>query len=419
MTATRSLSYKLYPSPAQARAMEAKRRLLKDLWNAALEERIGAWRRGVRIRLSDQEMALKEIRPGVEGWRGLVHTHEAQGVLKRLELAFRAFFRRVAAGQTPGFPRFRSAQRFRGWSYKEHGNGFRVEPREGGSHGHATLFGVGRMRMRGRVRTPGRVLKADVVKTVNGWMLNVVVATDCAERAPARGPAAGLDWGVAEFATLAIEGGGYEAVPNPRHLATEAEAVKRDGRALSAAARARKVSGRALRKHRRELARRHAKVAARRKDFLHKASARLAARHRMIATETLTVRNMTASARGTAEAPGRNVAQKAGLNRSVLDTAPATFLNMLRYKAEEAGTGFIDAPTRRLRPSQRCPGCGALHKKRLDARRHDCACGCRLGRDEAAARVMLNHGLSVERGEPAPLEQDHPAGTVGASRHVA
>ncbi|PFG62034.1 putative transposase [Thioclava sp. ES.031] len=413
MTATRSLSFKLYPSPAQEAALWRKHLLLKDLWNAALEERIGAWRRSeTRITRSDQEKALKEIRMGLEGWRGLVHTHEAQIVLKRLDLAFQAFFRRLRAGGAPGFPRFKSAARFRGWGYKQHGNGFRVEMRDGGRHGHATLFGIGRMRMRGVARTPGRVLKADVTRTVHGWMLNVVVETGCAERAPAEGPAAGLDWGVSTFATLAHEDGTFEEVPNPRHLDLEAESLKAEQRRLSAAARARKISRRALQKHRRDLARRHAKIAARRKDFLHKTSARIAGRHRLIATEALAVRNMTGSVRGTAEAPGRNVAQKAGLNRSILDTAPAGFLNMLRYKAEEAGAEFLEAKTRELKPSQRCPDCGALRKKTLAERRHDCDCGCHLGRDEAAALVLLRWGLAQSR-HRQNAETINPAGTVG------
>ena len=120
--------------------MTAKHGLLKDLWNAALEERVSAWRKGHRITRSDQEKALREIRLDVGGWRGLVHTHEAQVVLKRLDLAFQGFFRRLAAGGKPGFPRFKSADRFPGWGYKEHGNGFRIEMREGWRHGHVTLF---------------------------------------------------------------------------------------------------------------------------------------------------------------------------------------------------------------------------------------------------------------------------------------
>lgn len=415
MPTTRSLSFRLYPSRDQADRLEAKLRILKDLWNAALEERIGAWHRGIRISRSDQEKSLKEIRADLGGWRGLVHTHEAQVLLKRLDLAFQAFFRRLREGQEPGFPRFKSAARFRGWGYKEHGNGFRVEMREGWRHGHVTLFGIGRMRIRGIARTPGRILKADVTRGARGWQLNVVVETDCAERAPATGPAAGLDWGVADYATLALADGSFEAVPNPRHL--EAEALRERQRGLSALGRARKISRRALRKQRKALARAHARVAARRKDFLHQLTARLAARHPLIATEKITVRNMTASARGTQEAPGRNVAQKAGLNRSILDTAPAAFLNMLRYKAEEAGSEFLEAETRWLKPSQRCPSCGEIRKKTLATRNHDCACGCRMGRDEAAAAVMLAWGqeeVARRAAETAP-GNGHPAGTVGVS----
>ena len=351
--------------------------MLKDLWNAAFEERIGAWRRGVRVRLSGQEKALKEVRAGLDGWRGLVHTHEAQTVLKRLERAFRAFFRRLAAGQSPGFPRFRSADWFRGWSYKEHGNGFRAELRPGG-YGVVTLFGVGRMRIRGIARTPGRILKGDVTRDHRGWKMTLVVEIDCAvrERAPDGRPG-GIDLGVETLETVARAEGSFERIENPRRLA---------------------------------------KVAARRKDFLHKTTTRLARELSLIGTETLAVRNMTRSARGKAEEPGRNVARKAGLNRSILDTAPATFLNMLRAKAEEAGSEVLEAETRRLRPSQRCPDCGAVRRKPLSLRIHDCACGCRIGRDEAAALVLLRWAMrEVASRDPASPRDGHPAGTVGVS----
>jgi putative transposase len=414
MAATRTLSFRLYPSPRQGEVMVRKHGLLRDLWNAALDERIAAFRKGVRISRSDQEKALKVIGAELPGWRGLVHTHEAQVVLKRLDLAFQGFFRRLKAGAKPGFPRFKSAERFPGWGYKEHGNGFRVEMRDGWRHGHVTLSGIGRMRLRGLARTPGRICKADVIRDSFGWRLSVVAETDCAQRAPANGPAAGLDWGVSTFATLALEDGRFAEVENPRHLDAEAERLRERQRGLSALARSRKISRRALGKARRALARAHAKVAARRKDFLHKLTARLAATHPLIATEALTVKNMTASARGTLEAPGRNVAQKTGLNRSILDTAPAAFLNMLRYKAEEAGSEYLTANTRRLKPSQRCPGCGTIRKKDLSDRQHDCSCGCRLERDRASSLVLLTWGLEEKEARAsAQPGNGHPAGTVG------
>ena len=125
----------------------------------------------------------------------------------------------------------------------------------------------------------------------------------------------------------------------------------------------------------------------------------------------------SASARGSVEAPGRNVAQKAGLNRSILDAAPAAFLHMLRYKAEEAGSEYLEANTRRLKPSQRCPDCGTVRKKGLSDRQHDCSCGCSLGRDQAAALVLLRWGLEEVTARAARIQpgNGHPAGTVGVS----
>jgi putative transposase len=176
------------PSPTSSIQAARKKVLLKDLWNAALEERIGAYRSLAKsIRLGEQEKALKIVRTEVPGWKGLVHTHEAQTVLKRLNLAFRAFFARVKCRQAPGFPRFRSAERFAGWGYKEHGNGFRVALRADGKHGHASLFGIGRMRIRGKARMTGRICKADVIHTARGWFLSVVIEPSQAMRPKATG----------------------------------------------------------------------------------------------------------------------------------------------------------------------------------------------------------------------------------------
>ena len=112
---------------------------------------------------------------------------------------------------------------------------------------------------------------------------------------------------------------------------------------------------------------------------------------------------MTRSAKGTAEEPGKNVAQKAGLHREILATAPAMFLSMMRYKAEEAGSLFIETPTRTLKPSQRCSDCGRLPKvkKTLSERMHMCECGCVLTRDQNGARNNLVWALDHLGREPA------------------
>lgn len=82
-------------------------------------------------------------------------------------------------------------------------------------------------------------------------------------------------------------------------------------------------------------------------------------------TEKLTVKNMTRSPKGSAEKHGKNIKQKAELNREILNTAPVMTLNLLRYKAEEASREFVEIPTRQVKPSQTCPDCGAKKKKSL------------------------------------------------------
>jgi putative transposase len=102
---------------------------------------------------------------------------------------------------------------------------------------------------------------------------------------------------------------------------------------------------------------------------------------------------MTRSAKGTLEKPGKMVAQKAGLNREILDTAPGLLTQQLHGKAAEAGCVFVEVNTRRLKPSQTCPKCGTQKKKDLSERQHRCGCGFAATRDQAAALVILKHAL--------------------------
>src|SRR5690625_4795851 len=115
----RKVTYKLYPNAAQVERLEQWIRLHCELYNAALEERIGAYRKaGVSISYREQQNtlpAIKADRPELVP----LGSHALQETLRRLDRAFQAFFRRVAAGQTPGFPRFKSHRRFPGFCYPD------------------------------------------------------------------------------------------------------------------------------------------------------------------------------------------------------------------------------------------------------------------------------------------------------------
>ncbi len=356
-----------------------------DLYNAALQERRDAWRKQrLSIGFAEQCKSWTVIRQEHEEFACL-NAQSGQVTLKRLDWAFGHFFRRVKLGQTPGFPRFKSCFRFSGWGYKSHGDGFRFVSRANGQHGVLRLSGVGKMKARGRARTPGEVVTADIKRDATGWLLSVVMRCDPVREGGTR--ACGLDWGVADLATLAYADGTTETIPNDRLFQAQQQEAAEAQRAASASLRGRR-SNRAKVAHR-QIARRHAKLAARRKDRAHKLSAQLVASHALIVTEELKIANMTRSAMGTAEEPGKQVAQKAGLNREILDTAPGMLLQLLRTKAEEAGIVFELLNTRKIKPSQTCPGCWAQAKKMLAERVHACGCGLTMSRDGAAALVML------------------------------
>ncbi|WP_431857272.1 RNA-guided endonuclease InsQ/TnpB family protein [Azospirillum sp.] len=128
----RRVTSRLYPSVTQAAALERMCGLHRALYNAALEERISAYRKaGLSLSFADQCKSLTQIRHEHLEYLAL-NAQSAQVTLKRLDKAFAAFFRRVKAGQTPGFPRFKGRDRFPGFGFKTHGDGFSFRPGDTG-----------------------------------------------------------------------------------------------------------------------------------------------------------------------------------------------------------------------------------------------------------------------------------------------
>ena len=398
----RKVSYKLYPNKVQTAALWEMLVLHQRLYNACLEERIRAfeWRKKIEAHrdLTDDERTLFKTGSTYVGQcRGLtairrdfpdykaLPVNSLRTTLNRIDWAFKAFFRRVKRGEMPGFPRFRSVDRFPGFGLKQHGGGWRFSPGEEWRHGRIYIKGVpGQIRCRGKARTPGEVRTAELLHHDGIWLLSLTI--QCQPERKAGRASAGLDWGVSKFATLVPRSGKPVEILPPRFLETMERKLKHEQRALS---RKKRGSGR-RRKQRIRYARLIRRVVNKRRDFEHQLSKRLVDQYGMIATEKLNVVGMTASAKGTIENPGKNVKQKAGLNRRILDTSPTAFLDKLRYKVEEAGGAWVEVPTRKVKPSQTCPACGHQEKKKLSDRVHHCAeCGYREDRDRAAARVML------------------------------
>jgi putative transposase len=376
--ATRKITYRLYPRLKQIKRLEQVCELHRQLYNAALEQRRDAYQRcGMSLSFSDQCKELTQLRHEFPEYKEL-NAQSSQVTLKRLDIAFQGFFRRVRENaRQAGFPRFKSKDRFKGFGYKSHGDGFKVFT--DGKNGSVRLSGIGTIKMRGKARVLGKITTAEIIKKGDFWYISITVHVQAQRKSGKK--AMGLDWGVETFATLALSDGSYDQIENPRHLRKALKDLKWAQKNLSR----KKIGSKNRTKAKRKVVRIHQKVAHQRKEFLHQNSANLVKESGLIATEELKIKNLTAF----------GGSHKKGLNREILSTAPARFISMLKYKAEEAGTQWIEIPTQKIKPSQTCSRCGERQRKELSERSHACkVCGLHLTRDQNSARVSLNWALT-------------------------
>lgn len=383
----RKVTFKLYPNAQEVERLTAWLRLHCELYNAALQERSEAYRKaGKSISYYDQQNVLPEIKAARPEFVEL-GSHALQQTLRRLDLAFQSFFRRVKAGQTPGFPRFKSQQRFSGFAYPDPA-GWKLM--QNGPRGGTLRLGSGEgamsIRLRGQHRFGADARPNDLtISRKNGeWFASItlrVPETACA-RERTDHQHRGIDFGIADWATF--DDGA--TIANPRWMRNELPRL-----AVLQRQRAKKQRG-SIRYKRlsRQTARLHERIANLRREFLHQATTKLVRTCAVVATEKLQIRNMSRSAKGTPDAPGRKVKQKAGLNREMLSVGLGMAHQMLAYKAVEACTRLHWSNTRQLKPSQRCASCWEIVPKMLAQRVHVCPqCGHTMPRDQNSALVVL------------------------------
>ena len=330
-----------------------------ELWNAALAERIDAWRKaGKTVTGYDQCKSLTAIRAGEERFRQFP-LHPQRSILRRLDRAFTAFFGRVKAGQKPGFPRFKGRDRgVRSFDIPS------PVIRDGSLH----VKGIGRFRLPSL--PAGEIAAARVVKTPLRVAVQFMVAVADRPRAP--DAPVGIDMGLKERAVLSTG----EAVPAVR---LDRRALKRRQRVL---ARAKKGSG-ARRKKLRSVQRAWERMKVSERNALHRISASIVARHNCIAIEDLAVPNMM---------------RHPTLSRSIAEQQWGRLAEQLAYKAESAGGQVVRVAPRHT--STDCHACGHRQSMPLRVREFRCGgCGLATDRDLNAARNILRRGISLAGGE--------------------
>jgi len=361
----RTFKYRLYPNREQAKALEHQLAEARSLYNAALQERRDAWRmQKISRNYYDQANQLKEIRDA--GNLELANYSACQDLLRRVDKTFKAFFKRVKAGEKAGYPRFKPRDRFASFTFPSWGDGCHLT-----EQGRLRVQGVGTVKLKMHRPIAGEIKTLTLKREAGKWYacFSVVISVD-SPTPPL--DIIGIDVGIYSFAALS----NGHLIANPRNLKTGLTLLRRAQRKVAR----RRKGGSNRRKAVRLLQKAHAHIRNRRSDFQHKLSRQLADSYGLIAVEDLNIKALARSM----------------LAQSVSDAGWGSFLAKLAYKAEYAGGQLV-----RVNPngtSQVCSRCGCLPDvpKTLADRIHFCPhCGLVVDRDVNAARNILRLGLSL------------------------
>jgi putative transposase len=358
------IEYKLYPNKVCLAKLEFVLEQARLLYNEALEERISLWRNQQKsINYYDQARTFKGKYP--------ISAMLTQCVLRRLDTAYKRFFDKKCS-----FPRFKAKGRYRSLDIRQWGLNASLV---GGKLKYDKML----IKTSNHRELEGKPKTGRLVKRADGWYLQVICEMPITKKKEEIKSAVGLDVGLKH---LVVSSDGRFVSPPKFFRKLEIKLAKQQ-KILSR--RERGSYGR--RKAREIVAKTHLKIARQRKDFLHKISAEFA-KYDLICVERLDIKGML---------------KNHHLAKSISDAGWNIFLQMIRYKAENAGSYFVEVNPRYT--SQKCGGCGAIVPKSLSVRTHICPkCSLVIDRDKNASLNILRAGIALgeEMGLPISLKPE-------------
>lgn len=359
--------YRLLPTKSQHKAVERLCEEQRQLYNAALEERIDCYRKTGKTRTYINQCKELTLCRHEFSEMGELPVALQRWTLKRLDEAFQGFFRRVKARSgKAGFPRFRGKGRWEAFGFAEF-SGIRFD---GKRLRFAGIPGGLKLHLHRQLPEGADIRSCVFRQNGRGWHVCLAVAVEAAEKRSVA-TAVGVDLGLKVFAYCSDN----VVIQNPRIARKAEKELRVRQRAL---ARCKRGSNR-RRKVRDRVAQLHNKIADTRNTWLHQQSAALVKRADLIAVEDLKVSNMV---------------RHPTLARSISDASWSKFVSMLEYKAERAGTHLIRVDPRNT--SLKCSGCGDLVPKSLAVRTHACpSCGLVIDRDHNASINILRAGIGA------------------------
>lgn len=365
-TVCRTYKYRLLPTAAQRSALLHALDACRWVYNMTLEVRRDAWE------TNHETLTRFETIKLIPGWKDEqqflndAHSQNLQEVCKRVDLAFQAFFRRVKAGETPGYPRFKGRNWYDSFTFPQYGNGVKLDGE------WLFLSKIGHVRVKLHRPMEG-VIKIVTIRrdTVGNWYACFSCEVE-ADPLPISSERVGVDLGLKTFARLSTD----EAIQRQRWMKRDAHDIARLQRKKEKFAKGSLERRKVLR----ALNHAYRRATNRRDNFAHQESRKLVNRFGLIAFEKLDIQDMQSN--------GNKV-----INRGIADVAWRRFVQYSAYKAESAGRVVVQ-----VNPSgttQMCSGCGEMVPKDLSVRVHDCPhCGLKIDRDLNAALNILARGLA-------------------------
>jgi len=358
--------YRLHPNKQQVSSFGQMLETHRRLYNDGLAERTDAWRSEQRsVTYGQQSGQLKECRK-TNPYLAATNFSSCQTTLRRLDTSFQNFFRRVKAGQMPGYPRFKSRDRFDSVQFASYGDGCKFDGRR------AHFQHVGKVKVKLHRPIEGTIRTMAFKREVDRWYVIFVCELPGVPPKPVCS-SVGIDMGLKSF--LVTSDG--EVVDPPHHYRDAQAKLRRLQRAVS---RKKKGSNR-RRKAVRQLAKFHWRVANQRRDFHHKTARALVSEYDLISHEALNTKGLC----------------RTRLAKPILDAGWGQFLVILTSKAAEAGVSVVAVNP--AKTTQMCSRCGQLPtvKKKLSDRTHKCEhCGYIADRDLNAAENVLRLGRSLQ-----------------------
>ncbi len=410
--AIRRMTFRLYPNEQIERFLRYHRKLHKDLYNAAVNNRFTQYQKfNHKVDYFEQQNCLPAFKDVWIEYKE-INSQALQATLKRVDFAFERWFKGLGKR-----PKFKSIRHYSGWSYPAK-SGYSVE--SNGENGYLILSKIGRIQMRGLALYWGVPTTCTIVYRNGKWYASITVEVLAQVLKPEILPigAIGIDLGCNSALSI-TDGENHQQINAPKFLRNAEHLIKKaskDKRRKRAPNKNKKIkASRRFKKAQAKVSKLYRKVANQRQDWVHQVAADIVSGNSFVATETLVVKNMTSKAK-----IGKRKKQKAGLNKSILDVGFGILRSTIKYKVEQIGGVFVEVPTKKVKPSQTCPKCGHQHKKTLDIRVHKCCvCGYIQDRDIAAAEVMLYWSKGTLPGLGTSLADAESSGSTSRTRKTA